>query len=117
MSIISTIYTYLPYKMVFSGDRVTRTHGSNKFLLDLAKKWAPDSLRSKAVPLEASIANGWRMATGLAAMIPVSISTMAIIRPMTEGSGGCQTSTEMRQGRGKETHSEGRLQWRRQGIP
>lgn len=71
----------------------------------------------KAVPLEASIANGWRMTIRLATIIPMSISTMSIVRPMTDGSSGCQASTEMRQGRGKETHTEGRLPWRRQGIP
>ena len=58
-----------------------------------------------------------RMTIRLAAVIPISISTMAIVRPTMDVSGGCQDSTEAREGRGKETHIEGRLQCRQQGIP
>ena len=57
-----------------------------------------------------------RMTIRLAAVMPMSISTMAIVRPTMDVFEGCQDSTEVRQGRGKKTHIEGRLQCRRQGI-
>ena len=50
-----------------------------------------------------------RMTIRLAAVMPTSISTMAIVRPTMDVSGGCQDGTEVRQGRDKGAHIEGRL--------